>query len=103
MEISYSDQEHAGDGRTRAYAQYRVFEAFRSVASEVRRIDVSIGRARGPADVSGRVACTVVAHLRDGQHIEVTAGGDWPYAAIQDAAVRARQRLDETVTSCPRP
>ena len=102
MDITYSDQEHAGDGRTRAYAQYRVFEAFRSVASEVGRIDVSIGRDRG-AGISGRVTCTVVAYRRDGHRIEVSADGDWPYAAIQEAAVRARQRLDETVTSCPRP
>ena len=102
MVITYSDQEHAGDGRTRAYAQYRVFEAFLSVASEFRRIDVSIGRDRGPIG-NGRVTCTVVAYLRDGHCIEVTAGGDWPYAAIQEAAVRARRRLDETVTSCTRP
>jgi hypothetical protein len=45
----------------------------------------------------------VVAHLRDGHRIEVTADGDWPYAAIQQAAVLARQRLDEKVATCPRP
>ena len=101
MDITYSDQERAADGRTRAYAQYRVFEAFRSVASEVRSIDVSIGRDRD-AGSNDRITCTVLAYLRDGHRIEVTAGGDWPYAAIQQAAVRARRQLDDKVTSCPK-
>jgi hypothetical protein len=79
MEIHYSDRDRVGDGRARAYAQYRVFEAFRCVASQVRTVDVSIGRDRG-AGYPHRVTCTVLAELRDGEQITVTAMGDWPYA-----------------------
>jgi V8-like Glu-specific endopeptidase len=42
----------------------------------------------------------VSAALRDGERIEVTATGDWPYAAIQQAATRAREQLDGKLTSC---
>jgi hypothetical protein len=52
MEIRYSDRDYVGDGRTRVYAQYRVFEAFRCVASEIRTVDVSMARHRPP------VTCT---------------------------------------------
>lgn len=99
MEIRYWDRNHAGDGRTRAYAQYRVFEAFRCAASQIRTVDVSMGRDRR-AGYPHRVTCTVLASLHDGEQIEVTATGDWPYAAIQHAAARARQQLDERITSC---
>ena len=99
MEIRYSDTDHAGDGRTRAYAHYRVFEAFRCVASHIRTVDVSMGRDRR-ASHQHRVTCTVSAALRDGERIEVTATGDWPYAAIQQAATRARQQMDGKLTSC---
>ena len=99
MEIRYSDRDHAGDGRTRAYAHYRVFEAFRCVASQIRTVDVSMGRDRR-AGYPHRVTCTVSAALRDGERIEVTATGDWPYAAIQQAATRAREQLDEELTTC---
>ena len=99
MEIHYSDRHRVGDGRARAYAQYRVFEAFRCVASQVRTVDVSIGRDPGTG-YPHRVTCTVLAELRDGERITVTAMGDWPYAAIQQAATRARQQLDGRLTSC---
>ena len=99
VEIHYSDRDHIGDGRTRAYAHYRVFEAFRCVASQVRTVDVWMGRDRR-AGYPVRVTCTVSAALRDGERIEVTATGDWPYAAIQQAATRARQQLDGTLMSC---
>jgi hypothetical protein len=81
----------------RVYAQSRVFEAFRGVANKVRRIDVSIGRD-GRDSQGHRVTCTVLAQLRDGKRIEVTATGDWPYAAIQRAAVQARRQLDASHT-----
>jgi hypothetical protein len=48
------------------------------------------------------VTCTVRAELGDGERIAVTATGDWPYAAIQQAATQARQQLDGRVTSCAR-
>jgi hypothetical protein len=99
VEIHYSDRDYVGDGRTRAYAQYRVFEAFRCVASRIRTVDVSIGRDRR-AGHPHRVTCTVRAELRDGDHISVTATGDWPYAAIQQAATQARQQMDGRLTSC---
>lgn len=99
MEIRYSDREHAGDGRTRAYAHYCVFEAFRCVASQIRTVDVSMGRDRR-AGHPQRLTCTVRAGLCDGQEIVVTATGDWPYAAIQQAATRARQQLDGELTTC---
>ena len=99
MEIHYSDRDGVGDGRARAYAQYRVFEAFRCVANEIRTVDVSMGRDRR-AGHPHRVTCTVLAELRDGEQITVTAMGDWPYAAIQQAATRARQQLDGRITSC---
>ena len=102
MEIRYSDRDHAGDGRTRAYAHYRVFEAFRCVASQIRTVDVSIGRDRR-AGYPHRVTCTVSALLCDGERIEATATGDWPYAAIQQAATRAREQLDGEVTTCAKP
>jgi hypothetical protein len=35
VEIRYSDRDHIGDARTRAYTHYRVFEAFRSAASRI--------------------------------------------------------------------
>ena len=47
-----------------------------------------------------RVTCTVSAALRDGQRIEVTATGGWPYAAIQQAATQARQQMDGRLMSC---
>lgn len=50
-----------------------------------------------------RVTCTVSAALRDGERIEVTATGDWPYAAIQQAATRAREQLDAELTTCAKP
>ena len=96
VEITYSDHDRTGDQRTKTYAHYRVFEAFRSVASKVQRVDVTTaldcqaGRAH-------RVTCTVVAQLRNGDQIAVTAVGDWPYAAIQRAAVQAREQLDGKV------
>lgn len=101
MEITYSDQDDTGDGRTKAYAHYRVFEAFRSVASEVQRVDVSVGRERR-AGHARRVTCTVLAQLLNGDQIAATATGDWPYAAIQRAAVKARQELDDKLASCTR-
>ena len=94
VNITYSDHDCTGDGRTKAYAHYRVFEAFRSVASEVPSIEVSIARDRRVGRAH-RVTCTVLAQLRNGDHISATATGDWPYAAIQRAAIKARQRLDE--------
>jgi hypothetical protein len=42
----------------------------------------------------------VVAELRDGEQIAVTATGDWPYAAIQRAATQAREQMDGKLTSC---
>jgi hypothetical protein len=99
VEIHYSDRDHVGDGRTRAYAQYRVFEAFRCVASQVRTVDVAVGRDRR-GGYPLRVTCTVHAELRDGEHISATATGDWPYAAIQQAAMQARQQIDGNLTSC---
>ena len=96
MEIHYSDGDHIADGRTRAYAHYRVFEALRSAASQIRTVDVSMGRDRRAGNPH-RVTCTVSAALRDGERIEVTATGDWPYAAIQQAATRARQQLDRAL------
>ena len=101
MHITYSDHDHTGDGRTKAYAHYRVFEAFRCVASEVQRIDVSLARDRR-AGHGHRVTCTVRAQLRTGDQIAATATGDWPYAAIQRAAITARQQLDDKVASCTR-
>ena len=99
MEIRYSDGNDTGNGRTRTYAHYCVFEAFRSVASQIRTVDVSMGRDRR-AGYPHRVTCTVLAELRDGEQIAVTATGDWPYAAIQRAATQARQQMDGTLTSC---
>ena len=101
MHITYSDHDHTGDGRTKAYAHYRVFEAFRCVASEVKRIDVSLARDRR-AGRAHRVTCTVRAQLRAGDQIAATATGDWPYAAIQRAAIKARQQLDDKAASCVR-
>lgn len=101
MHITYADRDHTGDGRTKTYAHYRVFEAFRCVASEVHRIDVSIARDRR-AGCAHRVTCTVCAQLRTGDQIAATATGDWPYAAIQRAAIKARQQLDDKVASCTR-
>jgi ribosome-associated translation inhibitor RaiA len=99
VEIRYSDRDHTGDGRIRAYAHYRVFEAFRCVASQIRTVDVSMGRDRR-AGHPHRVTCTVRAELRDGEHIVVAATADWPYAAIQQAATRARRQLDGELTTC---
>jgi len=99
VEIDYSDRDHIGDGRTRAYAHYRVFEAFRCVASQIRTVDVLMGRDRRPGHPV-RVTCRVTVTLRDGERIEVTATADWPYAAVQQAAKRARERLDEKLRSC---
>ena len=99
MEIRYSDGDHVGDRRTRAYAHYRVFDALRGVACQIRTVDVSLARDRRAGDPH-RVTCTVRAELRDGEQIAVTAIGDWPYAAIQRAATEARQRVDGRVTSC---
>ena len=56
-------------------------------------MDVSLGRDRG-GGYPLRVTCTVRAELDDGDSIAVTATGDWPYAAIQQAATQARQQLD---------
>lgn len=42
VEIQYSDREHVGDVRTRAYAHHRVFEAFRR-----RQSDTSSGCGAG--------------------------------------------------------
>ena len=102
MEITYLDHDHTGDRRTKAYAHYRVFEAFRCVASEVQRVEVSIARDRRAGRVH-RVTCAVLAQLRDGDEIAVTAVGDWPYAAIQLAALKARQELDDKVAFVRRP
>ena len=99
VEITYSDHDHTGDRRTKTYAHYCVFEAFRCVASEVRRVDVAIASDRR-AGRAHRVTCTVLAELRNGDQIAVTAVGDWPYAAIQRAAVQARKQLDGKVESC---
>ncbi len=101
VNITYSDHDHTGDGRTKAYAHYRVFEAFRCVASEVQKIDVSIARDRR-AGRPYRVTCTVCAQLRTGNQIAASATGDWPYAAIQRAAIKARQQLDDEGASCTR-
>jgi hypothetical protein len=99
VEIHYSDRDHIGDGRTRAYAHYRVFEAFRCVASHVRAVTVAVGRDRR-GGYPFRVTCTVRADLRDGAQIAVIATGDWPYAAIQQAATQARHQMDGKFTSC---
>lgn len=99
VEINYSDGDHVGDGRTRAYAHYRVFEEFRSVATHVRTVDVSIARDRR-AGYPQRVTCMVVASLHDGAQIAATATGDWPYAAIQRAATQARRHIDRRFTAC---
>ena len=99
MDIRYSDEDHIGDGRTRNYAHYRVFEAFRCVASQIPTVDVSMRRDRR-AGFPHRVLCTVSAALRDGKRIEATATGEWPYAAIQHAAARARQQLDGKSAAC---
>ena len=101
MEITYADHDHTGDRRTKAYAHYRVFEAFRSVASEVHRVEVTIARDRR-AGRAHRVTCAIRARLRNGGRIAVTAIGGWPYAAIQLAALKARQQLDDRVPSCTR-
>jgi hypothetical protein len=99
VEIHYSDKDGVGDSRTRAYAHYRVFEAFRPVASYIRTVDIVIARDRR-AGYPHRVTCTVLAELSDGAQIDVTAPGDWPYAAIQRAATQARQQMDGRLTSC---
>ena len=46
------------------------------------------------------MTCTVLAELKNGAQINVTAAGDWPYAAIQGAATQARQQMDGRLTSC---
>jgi hypothetical protein len=99
VEIRYSDNDGVGDSRTRTYAHYRVFEAFRSVASHIRTVNVLMARDRR-AGYPHRVTCTVLAELSDGAQIAVTATGDWPYAAIQRAAAQARQQMDARLTSC---
>jgi hypothetical protein len=99
VEIRYSDSDRVGDSRTRTYAHYRVFEAFRSVARHMRTVDVLMARDRR-AGHPHRVRCTVLAEPSDGAQITVTATGDWPYAAIQRAATQARQRMDDRLTSC---
>ena len=99
MEIRYLDTDHIGDERTRAYVHYRVFEAFRSVSGQIRTVDVSIGRDRR-AGYPHRVICSVLAELHGGEQVAVTATGDWPYAAIQRAAVTARQHVDGRLSSC---
>jgi hypothetical protein len=76
-----------------------VFEAFRCVASQIRTVDVALWRDRRDSHPH-RVTCTVRAELESGRPIAVTATGDWPYAAIQQAATQARQQLDGTLTPC---
>jgi hypothetical protein len=99
VEITYSDPDCTSDGRTKTYAHYRVFEAFRCVAGDVQRVDVSMARERR-AGSGHKVTCTVRAELRNGGRVAATATGDWPYAAIQRAAIQARQKLDSNVEPC---
>jgi hypothetical protein len=99
VEIAYSDIDHIGDTRTRVYARFRVFQALRCAVGQIRTVNVSMRRDRR-AGHPYRVTCTVTMVLRDGERIEVTAAGDWPYTAIQQAATRARRELDGKVTRC---
>jgi len=64
---------------------------------------VEVTMARDPRRARAHGAtCTVLVELRDGDQIAVTAVGDWPYAAIQRAAVKARRQLDSKAAACTR-
>ena len=76
-----------------------MFEAFRSVASQIRTVDVSIGRNRR-ADHQHRVMCPVLAELRDGTPIAQRPHVTGRTPAIQRVATQARQQMDGSLTSC---
>ena len=91
MHISVNGPRGAVDSRTRAYVEYRVFDALRSVEREIRQVDVALSGQT--MDVPRVVACTVILDFASGEQIEATATADWPYAAIDRAVKDAWRQL----------
>jgi ribosome-associated translation inhibitor RaiA len=91
MHISVRGSKGAVDSRTRAYVEYRVFDALRSVEREIRQVDVALSGET--MDIPRVVACTVVLDVASGEQIEATATADWPYAAIDRAVDDAWRQL----------
>ena len=89
------------DGRTRAYLESRIFNALRSVARDIARIDVSL--SYDSADRSRAVSCTIFLDFTRDEQIVATAVADWPYAAIDGAVSKAwkivRTRSLQAVTA----
>jgi ribosome-associated translation inhibitor RaiA len=80
------------DNRTRAYAEYRVFEALRRFARCVQRVEIAM-QSTSPSSNSGRTECTVTIRMITGEVATAEGVAAWPYAAIDRAVGRAAEQL----------
>lgn len=90
MHVTLTGEHGTTDGRTRAYVDYRVFEAFRSVVREIRSVTVSLTSTPRTDEIG--VTCTVRITFADGRSVVTTGAARWPYAAI-DLALENASRL----------
>jgi ribosome-associated translation inhibitor RaiA len=99
VHITVSGTTGAVDSRTRAYVEYRVFDALRLIERGIRSIDVSL--TDQSAGAPEQVRCTIVLILNTGERIEATAGAEWPYAAIDRAVREASRRVPGRILVSP--
>ena len=92
MHIHVVGDDSIGD-QARIYAEYRLFAEL-SRALDSRRVSsasLALSRARRGRN-AGAVVCAVTIHLRNGEVARVRGSGEHPYAAINRAVERLRQK-----------
>jgi ribosome-associated translation inhibitor RaiA len=89
VQISTLATRGAVDNRTRAYVEYRVFDALRSVEREISSVHVSLSEES--MERPRVVTCTVSLEFTTGERTTASATADWPYAAV-DRAIREASR-----------
>jgi ribosome-associated translation inhibitor RaiA len=92
MQITIRGDIGGVDNRTRAYAEYRVFEALRRFGRRIQHVEIEL-RSTSPSSGSNRTAGTVTIRMMTGEVATAEAVADWPYAAIDRAVGRAAEQL----------
>jgi ribosome-associated translation inhibitor RaiA len=86
--------------QARIYAEYRLFAALSLVVDTDRVADARlILRHRKDGRTCDRVSCTVLVLLEGGGMLRLRTSGDHPYAAINRAVERLRERGPREVAS----
>jgi ribosome-associated translation inhibitor RaiA len=97
MQITIRGDIGGVDNRTRAYAEYRVFEALRRFDRRIQRVEIEL-RSISPSSSSSQTTCTVTIRMVTGEVATAEAVADWPYAAIDRAVGGAAEHLGASPT-----